>query len=69
MEKCPHCGENSGYYVKMQVRGAGVYYYNFDGVSAEDNSSLQDALNYQSGKWAYCTDCNKRLFRVDKQGV
>lgn len=66
MDICPHCGENSGYYVKLQMRGRGIYYYNFNNTVADDNSTLHDYLSYEYGKWAYCIDCNKRLFKVNK---
>lgn len=63
LKACPHCGSKGGYHTKMQVRGSIVVYFNFDGSEA-DNTEMYQHLQHHGGEYAYCNDCNKRLFRM-----
>lgn len=62
-EKCQHCGGETGYYTKDSYRGTCNMNYTFEG-EAEDNGEMYDGAQHSYGKWAYCRDCGKRLFRV-----
>ncbi len=62
---CPYCGSYAGYYTKDYVRGMTRYFYRFDGSEA-DNSSLYDMLYHTKGAYAYCANCDKRLFKMDQ---
>lgn len=66
MDKCPYCGSTSGFYTKDYVYGATVFYRNFDGSEAEDNSQLYDSLLHKMGKYAYCSECDRCLGKVEK---
>ena len=65
MNKCPYCNSVSGFYTKDYIYGSSVFFYNFDGSEAEDNSSIYDSLNFKKGKCAYCSECDKYLGYVD----
>jgi len=65
IEECPYCGDDQGYYTKEQVRGRITYAFNFDGSEAE-NGDMYDGLSYSGGKYAYCLNCDKRLFRMEE---
>lgn len=62
---CPHCGNEESYYVKQEARGPIYYLINFDGSEA-DNTEMYEGLRYTTGKYGYCSGCNKRLFKVDR---
>ena len=64
---CPYCGSDAGFYTKDYVRGMTRYFYRFDGSEA-DNSSLYDMLYHTKGAYAYCANCDKRLFRMKSKG-
>ena len=62
VKKCPYCGGGE-FYINQRARGNIEYHYRFDGNEGE-NGELHEPLNYTDiGKFAYCTDCRKRLFR------
>ncbi|MCA1066082.1 hypothetical protein QTG56_25670 (plasmid) [Rossellomorea sp. AcN35-11] len=65
IEECPHCQSASGFYSKIQVTGSSVQRYHYDGSEA-DNTELYAHLNHKESKYAYCLDCNKRLFEMDE---
>lgn len=65
LDKCPYCGYNDGFYTKEQVHGTIHYNYNFDG-SETDNSELYSHLEYTGGKIAYCSRCDKKLFKMSE---
>lgn len=62
VEKCPYCG-NEEFYINQQASGNVQYHFRFDGEEGE-NGELHEPLRYTDiGKFAYCTECRKRLFR------
>lgn len=63
LSSCKHCGSTEGYYVKVQISGSAIYRYSFD-QSEQENGDLHDHLSYKYSKFAYCLDCNKRLFKL-----
>ena len=63
IDKCPHCGSNDGYYTKDYISGTCRFNHNFDGSEAY-NGEMYNNLTREQGKFAYCTDCNKRLFKI-----
>jgi hypothetical protein len=64
IDKCPYCGSDDGYYTKEQVHGPIQYMYNFDDTET-DNSEMYNGLILTGGKYAYCINCDKRLFRME----
>lgn len=63
MKECPYCGSDE-YYTKEHVRGNVNHYVKFDGQPA-NNMELYDYLNHKvRSKYAWCSDCNKRLFKL-----
>lgn len=65
IKKCPKCGGQS-FIVKQYIHGYGEYYVDLENGEIE-SSELHSSLNYKNiGKYAICTDCGKRLFKIDK---
>lgn len=63
IKECPHCGSNDEFYIKVYVTGSTNYNIKFDGSEA-DNSEHYDHLQHKESKFAYCKECDKRLFRI-----
>lgn len=63
--KCPYCG-GCEITIKQSIHGIGEYYVNLEtGEVASDH--LHDYLYYKNTrKYAICSDCGKRLFKVDE---
>lgn len=64
IDKCPHCGSDMGYYTKDYISGSCRYNHNYDGSQAY-NGEMYDYLDHESGKIAYCSNCDKRLFKIE----
>ena len=64
--KCPKCGSENGFYIKVKVTGSTRTYYDSEGVYLMDgtNSAIYDHLTHKDGKIAYCIDCNKKIDSV-----
>ena len=59
--ECPYCGCGT-YYYKQSYSGTGNCYRNFDGSEADNADMYVSATYKEIGKFAYCADCNKKLF-------
>lgn len=64
IKECPHCGSDEGYYTKMQVTGSVRYHIGFDG-SERENGDMYEYLRHKGGNVAYCSNCNKKLFKLN----
>ncbi|MBN1076026.1 hypothetical protein DVV91_17025 [Clostridium botulinum] len=61
---CPHCGSEE-YYIKQSFKGTCNYHMRFDGKETE-NCDLHDGAQYtNTSKYAWCNECNKRLFKLE----
>lgn len=61
---CPKCG-GGGFTVRQYIHGYGEYYVNLETGEIE-STELHNSLRYKNvGKYAICTDCGKRLFKID----
>lgn len=59
---CPHCHANEGFYVKEQVRGTAVVFYDNEGFYDDDHqTAMYDNLSHSGGKLAYCQNCDKTI--------
>ena len=65
IDRCPYCGSDAEYYTKDYVCGSTRCYQRFDGGEA-DNTGLYDLLRNRQGKYAYCANCDSRLFRINE---
>ncbi|TPG86860.1 hypothetical protein EEL32_12165 [Brevibacillus laterosporus] len=63
MKECPQCGSDEGYYMRMYASGSVKYYIGFDG-SERNNGDMYEHLNHKGGKVAYCSNCDKKLFKL-----
>ncbi|MBP1176755.1 hypothetical protein JOE49_004007 [Paenibacillus sp. PvR133] len=65
VERCPHCGNEEGFYTKDFSSGAIRTRYNFDGTEA-DNTELYSGLRHKMGKKAHCSKCDKVVFDMSE---
>lgn len=64
IKACPYCGSQE-YYIKQRFSGVCNYYMRFDGKETE-NGGLHSNADYKcTSKYAWCRECNKRLFKLD----
>ncbi|HCD43033.1 MAG TPA: hypothetical protein DEQ64_04750 [Lachnoclostridium sp.] len=64
VSQCPNCGGGT-MKIKQYIRGYGEYFVDLESGEME-SSSLHDYLYYKNtGKYAICADCGKKLFKVD----
>lgn len=63
---CPYCG-NEEFYVKQSFKGTCDYNMRFDrnNGNVENGDMWQNAEMKDTSKYAYCNDCNKRLFNME----
>lgn len=62
--ECPKCGGHM-FTVKQKISGTGEYYVDLETGDIE-GSELHSGLQYKNmNKYATCTDCGKRLFKID----
>lgn len=61
---CPHCGSEE-YYIKQSYRGTCKYVVRFDGEESENGSMYENSSYKNTSKYAWCSDCDKRLFKLD----
>lgn len=66
IKECPHCGNDYDFYTKDYISGSSQFNYKFDGSEA-DNSTMYEDLKHETGKYAYCGSCDKRLFKVKER--
>ena len=65
--KCPKCG-NDEFYVKMRISGVCRYNVALDGSLNACNGEMYENTNTTLiGKYAYCNNCEKRLFEITKE--
>lgn len=66
IKECPKCGGKM-FTVRQKISGIGEYYVDLETGEIE-GSDLHAALKYRNtGKYVTCTDCGKRLFKVDNE--
>ena len=64
MSECPRCGSRT-ITIKQKISGIGEYYVDLETGEIE-STELHSYLRYRNiNKYAICTDCGKRLFKVD----
>lgn len=65
IKNCPRCGGN-WLTVKQKISGIGEYYVDMETGEIEA-SELHQSLDYKNiNKYAICTNCGKRLFKIDE---
>ena len=64
MTGCSFCGNTEEYYIKTYFYGSVHMRQRFDGGQPY-NCDWYDALRIKPGKYAYCVECHKRLFKVE----
>lgn len=63
MDCCKYCGHDE-FYTKDYHYGSVYWRHRFDGDSANNSEALDHVLCKQ-GKIAFCSNCDKRLGRVE----
>jgi len=62
---CPKCGSNI-FVEKQKASGPIWHQFRLDGEVA-NNEDMYDCLNItQASKYAYCAECDKRLFKLSE---
>lgn len=62
--ECPYCYSKE-YYIKQSFKGTCYFRVRFDDKET-DNSDMYDNTQYRNiSKYAYCSSCNKKLFKID----
>lgn len=67
MTECPYCGHDE-YYINYRYSGTGICRCRFDGEEAENGGMYDSLQNTVVGKFAYCCNCNKKIFRIIEKG-
>lgn len=62
---CPFCG-NDEFYVKQCYRGKCEFNYKFNGELAYNGEMYDFAQFKTTSTYAYCNNCNKRLFKLSE---
>lgn len=63
IDKCPHCGGD--YFFRKDYLSGVSHYLGSSTDNNVDNSGMYDSLRTKTGKYWYCNDCGKRLFKED----
>lgn len=61
---CPYCGSIE-YYIKQSYKGTGNYHIRFDGEEAENGEYYENSSYKNTSKYAWCSECHKKLFELD----
>ena len=61
---CPYCGSEE-YYIKQSFKGTCNYYMRFDGKEADNGEMWENSSIKNTSKYARCSNCNKRLFKIE----
>ncbi len=62
--ECPYCGHDE-YYIKQYHSGYGNYYFRYDGEEAENGDMHNYLSSRNTSKYAWCGNCDKRLFKLE----
>ena len=65
IKECPHCGSEE-FYVKQSYSGVCNFYMRIDGGQAQNPEMYDYAIHKNLTKYAYCKECEKRLFPMDE---
>lgn len=61
-QRCPYCGCEE-FYTDESISGRTRYYRRYDGDEADNGSMYEGATTRPIGIYAYCAECEKRVFR------
>ncbi len=70
VKSCPYCGCEV-YYVKEKYNGTCNHYQRFDGkdmITYENEGLYSNASHKLTSIYAYCSDCNKKVFKIPESG-
>lgn len=65
IKKCPYCGCET-FYTNHAIKGKIRTFARYDGEEAANNEMYDGIDHILLGKFAYCADCNKKVFRFKK---
>lgn len=68
MNKCPKCGDTTGYYMLSRVSGYARSSYNWDD-SQGDSSDMHDSIQYHYLKTKRCLNCHTTIKSRSKKLV
>lgn len=66
IKECPYC-KHDEYFVKQSYKGVTEYNFRYDGTEAE-NGHMWDGANFKNiSKYAWCSLCYRRLFKLEEE--
>lgn len=64
MKECPYCGSEE-YHIKQRFKGTCNYHMRFNGGDGAYNGEMWDNAQFKvTSKYAWCSNCGKRLFKL-----
>ena len=64
LHECPYCGGKM-MCIRQRISGIGEYYVDLESGEIEATELHSRLQCKNTGKYAICADCGKRLFKVD----
>lgn len=66
--KCANCGNEDIFYQKFSYYGSGIICFDNTGSYLEDssNSDMYASAQHNEGEYLYCSECNKRVIRIEE---
>lgn len=64
IKECPACGSKI-FTIRQYIHGYGEYYVDLETGEIESTELHNNLVYKNTGKYAICTDCGKRLFKID----
>lgn len=64
IKSCPYCGSEE-FYIKQSFTGTCNFNLRFDGKDTENGEMHENTEYKNTSKYAWCRECNKRLFELD----
>lgn len=67
---CPYCGNTKEFYVRQSYSGNFNFYMRFDGLEGDNEDMYENAQHKITSKFAYCSKCHKKIFKlVDEEAT
>lgn len=69
IKECPYCGCKT-YYIKQHYFGDCHYHFSYNAQEQDsvDNGDMWETASFRNtSKYAWCSNCDKKLFKLDKE--
>jgi hypothetical protein len=67
IKACPYCGCEE-FYIKQRFHGTCYFRFTCEDITGEGlNDDMHDNAEYvNTSKYVYCSDCNKKICKIDE---